>query len=128
MSDVRGYKLKFECEDDGVRRYESSYSSSDQERLAKALSDDIARMIEATMTFPPSSMDVARAIEGDTFGFVKGIAYALSVGWTGEFGEDECVDVIVDVEKLAQGRSDLERATVRWVLRKCGIKMKDEPQ
>lgn len=110
------YKLTFECEDNGVRRFEAESSNQTQHGLAKSLACDIARMLEATLNMPPSALQVAGAIEHGMRGVVTALSYASEEAWTAESNFDDCIELIIDIDKLMDGAEQDRIDLVRRVL------------
>ncbi len=118
------YKLTLEVEDGGRRTFTAEGKFDSQAEMQRSIPHDIASALQSTMNCPPSPMALAGARESDSWSLVGGLAFAYQE-WDGESDFDECVKIVVDVDKLC-GTNDEDRNTfVKSFLDIHGIKSGD---
>ena len=121
MSQCR-YRLVLELvEDDGDTRYFAVNCGFDsQVDIRRLIAQNIARALRSTMDSPPSALELAGAMEGDCDSLTAGLSYAHKK-WDGENAFEDCVKIIVDVDKLCSMENDRHKYGVKVVLMSNGI-------
>lgn len=125
MSKIR-YKLTLEVNDNDRTTFTTECECDSQEEMGRNIPTDIARALVATMASPPSSMAMAGAMEGDPWSLITGLAFAYSE-WDGELDFDDCVSIIVDIDKLCATNEPDRNDRIKEWLGRHGIEIKSKP-
>ena len=118
------YKLTLEVIDHGKSTFIAEGEFDAQCEMTRTISFDIAKALKATMNVPPNPMALAGAMESSAWSLVAGLAYADGK-WDGDVDFDECIKVVVDVDKLFQTDDIAEKETAKLMLTRSGIKIKE---
>lgn len=122
MSEYK-YKLTLEVEDCGRRTFSAEGEFDSQTDMQDSIPFDIARAIESTMNCPPNPMALAGARESECFSLVAGLAFAYQK-WDAEEDFDNCMKVVVDVDRLCAASDDDRKKRVKTMLEHHGIEAK----